>query len=101
MKFFISLFKQIPGWLTKTFSDSDGIPSSKRQLMTFLVICLGIAFLRNVEHPKEAAPSEILINAVVTVICFLGGATVGDKIGDLFLKKNDSPKDSTPKDPEV
>jgi hypothetical protein len=35
------------------------------------------------------APSEILVDAVVTVICFLGGATVGDKVAKMFGKKKE------------
>ena len=83
------IFKSIASWFKDTFTDSEGEASSKRQLVAFLVVCLGAAFLKNVWHPKELAPSEILVDAVVTVICFLGGATVGDKVAKMFGKKKD------------
>jgi len=83
------IIKSITNWFKDTFTDSEGEASSKRQLVAFLVICLGVAFLKNVWHPKELAPSEVLVDAVVTVICFLGGATVGDKVAKLFAKKKD------------
>ena len=83
------LLTSLKNWFKDSFTDSQGEASSKRQLMAFLVLCLGAAFLKNVWHPKELAPSPILVDAVVTVICFLGGATVGDKIAKMFDKKKD------------
>lgn len=83
------LLTSLKAWLKDSFTDSQGEASSKRQLMAFLVLCLGVAFIKNVWQPKELAPSTILVDAVVTVICFLGGATVGDKIAKIFDKSKD------------
>lgn len=83
------IFTSLKEWFKDTFTDSQGEASSKRQLMAFLILCLGAAFLKNVWNPKELAPSPILVDAIVTVICFLGGATVGDKIAKIFDKTKD------------
>lgn len=86
------ILKGLVAWIKDTFSNSNSEASSKRQLGGFLVLCLGVAFLKNVWHPNEAVPSSILVDAVVTVICFLFGATVGDKIGSMFTKKDKDPE---------
>ena len=85
------LLKGIKDWIKSTFTGSNGEASSKRQLLAFLILCLGIAFIKNVWHPVDKVPSEVLVNAVVTVICFLGGATVGDAVAQAFIKKDKNP----------
>jgi hypothetical protein len=60
-------------------SDEGGELSSKRLAMLFLIGCLGYAFLFSCISGKAIGASEHLIDALVTVILFLGGFTNIDR----------------------
>jgi len=86
-KFSISgLFNSLKGGTTaiidfiKAFlSDEGGELSSKRLAMLFLIGCLGYAFLHSSISGKEIGASEHLIDALVTIVLFLGGFTNIDR----------------------
>jgi uncharacterized membrane protein HdeD (DUF308 family) len=85
-----NVLKGLKGWIKSTFSGSNGEASSKRQLMAFLIICFSIAFLRHSFTSENLSTSKLLIDALVSLIYLLGGATVVDGVAQILKKKNDS-----------